>query len=266
MRNININQALYSAILGLCLLGGLSTLSAAENKLRIAIQGAFPPFSMLTETGERSGFDVDIANALCVELNTQCEFVETGFSDLIPGLQNKEFDAVVASLSITDKRRKQVAFTSKYYESPAGFVARIGAELKISDSGLRGKRFGVKRGTTFDNYLSDNYQDIAEISRYSSHDEALLDLVLGRLDLVLGDYISMDQNFLSREIGFDFEFVGVPLSDSRWFGEGIGIAVNRQDETLRSQLDQALLKIRADGRYQQIQQKYFEYDIYNGLE
>ncbi len=192
MRNTNTNKVIYSAAFALCLLSGLSTLSAAENRLRIAIQGAFPPFSMLTGTGERSGFDVDIAKALCVELNAQCEFIETGFSDLIPGLQNKEFDAVVASLSITEQRRQRVAFTGKYYESPAGFVARSGAEIKVSDSGLRGKRFGVKRGTTFDNYLSDHYQDSAEISRYSSHDEALLDLVLGRLDLVLGDYISLD--------------------------------------------------------------------------
>lgn len=266
MLNINKIKAFYSFALALYLLGVFSTLWATENTLRIAIQGAFPPFSMLTGAGERGGFDVDIAKALCVELNAQCAFIETGFSDLIPGLQNKEFDAVVASLSITEQRRKQVAFTGKYYESPAGFVARSGAEIKVSDSGLRGKRFGVKRGTTFDNYLSDNYQGIAEISRYSSHDEALLDLVLGRLDLMLGDYISLDQNFLSSEIGFDFEFVGVPLSDPRWFGEGIGIAVNQQDEALRSRLDQALLQIRADGTYQQIRQKYFEYEIYDGLE
>lgn len=266
MRNINFNKALYSAVFALCLLSGFSTLSAAENTLRIAIQGAFPPFSMLTGAGERSGFDVDIATALCLELNAQCEFIETGFADLIPGLQNKEFDAVIASLSITEKRRKLVAFTGKYYESPARFIARSGAEIKVSDSGLRGKRVGVKRGTTFENYLSDNYQGIAEISRYSSHDEALLDLVLERLDLVLGDYISLDQNFLGSEIGFDFEFVGVPLSDPRWFGEGIGIAVNQQDEMLRSRLDQAILQIRANGTYQQVRQKYFDYDIYDGLE
>ena len=266
LRNTNTNKVFYSAVFALYLLSGLFTLSAAEITLRIAIQGDFPPFSMLTGAGEHSGFDVDIATAVCLELDVQCEFIETGFADLIPGLQNKEFDAAIASLSITDKRRKLVAYTGKYYESPARFVARSGAGIKVSDSGLRGKRIGVKRGTTFENYLSDNYQGIAEISRYSSHDEALLDLVLGRLDLVLEDKISLDQNFLSSEIGFDFEFVGVPLSDPRWFGEGIGIAVNKQDEVLRSRLDQALLQIRADGTYQQIRQKYFDYDIYDGLE
>ncbi len=236
----------------------------AAEELRIGVQPADPPFIYTDSNGELRGFDIDIARALCEKIDAECRLVPTDWEDLIPSLREGRLEAVVSSLSITDKRRKLVDFTQKYYESPARFIARRDSDIEISEAGLKGRVIGVKRGTTWEDYVTDNYQDIADIRRYGQQEDALVDLVLGRLDLVFGDSIANRENFLNRKVGRDFEFVGPALSDPRWFGHGLGIAVRKRDSRLRDRLNKAIRAIRADGTYLQIQDRYFSYDIYNG--
>ena len=122
-------------------------------QLRIATEGAYPPFNAIDKDGNLVGFDVDIANALCDHMNASCTIEAQAWDGIIPGLLDRKYDAIVASMSITEKRREQVNFTDKYYSSSARFVAKKGAKIEISDAGLAGKRVGVQRATVYEAYL-----------------------------------------------------------------------------------------------------------------
>jgi len=240
------------------------TAAASGDELRVGVQPANPPFSYTDLNGDLRGFDIDIAEALCEKIAAECRLVPSDWEDLIPSLREGRLEAVVSSMSITDKRRKLVDFTKKYYESPARFIARRGSGVEISEAGLKGRTIGVRRGSTHDDYLKDNYEGVADIRRYSQQEDALVDLVLDRLDLVLGNAIANRENFLDAEVGSDFEFVGPTLRDPRWFGRGIGIAVRKRNDRLRNRLNKAIRAMRADGTYLQIQDRYFSYDVYSG--
>jgi arginine/ornithine transport system substrate-binding protein len=233
-------------------------------KVRIGVEGAYPPFSFVDQEGQLQGFDIDIARALCAAMEVQCTLVASDWDGIIPALLARKFDAIVASMSITEQRKKKVAFSNKYYHIPAKFVRKKGSAIEITQEGLKGKTVGVQRATIHDRYLTDNYGDLVNIKRYGTQDEAYLDMAAGRLDLLLADSVALKEGFLDREAGQDFEFVGPDLTDPRWFGEGMGIALRKQDTELREMFNEAIQKIRADGTYKKIQDKYFDFDVYGG--
>lgn len=252
----------------LLLVAGALALAAAPlaakdwKKIRIGVEGAYPPFSEVGPDGKLKGFDIDIAYALCAKIGAECELVMQDWDGMIPALLAKKFDAIVASMSITEERKKRVDFTDKYYQTPARFVRKKGSGIEITKEGLKGKRIGVQRATIHDNYLTDNYGDTVEIVRYGTQDEANLDMLAGRVDLLLADSIALLDGFLKTEKGKDFEFVGPELRDKKWFGEGAGIAVRKEDQDLKRLLNEAIKAIRADGTYDAIAKKYFDFDIY----
>ena len=256
-------KASLLAFIGFMLVGAVSSASdsAFPDVIRVGVQGASPPFSFINADGSRSGFDIDIAAALCAEIKRRCEWVESDFAGLIPGLKDHRFDMVVSSLSITPERSAEVDFTRSYYRSPARYVAESHTRLDFDDQGLLGQLVGVKKDTTFDRYLSDNYDAILKIRRYSTQDEALVDLVLGRLTLVMGDQIVLRENFLDRPVGKGYRFIGPEVEDRDWFGDGIGIAVQKGDHLLLNSLNDAIDRIRSIGIYDVIRRKYFDYDI-----
>ncbi len=233
-------------------------------KIRIGVEGAYPPFSEVGPDGKLKGFDIDIALALCAKIGAECELVQQDWDGIIPALLAKKFDAIVASMSITEERKKRVDFTNKYYQTPARFVRKKGSGIEITKEGLKGKKVGVQRATIHDNYITDNYGDTVEIVRYGTQDEANLDMLAGRIDLLLADSVALLDGFLRTEKGRDFEFVGPELRDPRWFGEGAGIAVRKEDQDLKKLLNDAIAAIRADGTYDAIARKYFDFDIYGG--
>jgi arginine/ornithine transport system substrate-binding protein len=230
--------------------------------LRIGVQNERPPFSFRDADGELRGFDVEIAWALCAALKMKCDLSPQEFAALIPGLQEGRIDAAVASMSITEERLQLVDFTEKYYQTENRFVARRGTIADVSPEALAGKTIGVKRGTTHDRYLTNTVADPSSIRRYGNSDEIYIDLALGRLDLALGDSISLTESFLKTDLGAEFDFVGPALSDSRWFGRGEGIAVRKGNQELLARLNQALREILADGTYTEIRARFFDYDIY----
>jgi arginine/ornithine transport system substrate-binding protein len=232
-----------------------------EIALRIGVQNERPPFSYSDVDGELQGFDVEITWALCATLKVQCEVVALDFTAVIPALQGGRIDAAVASISITEQRRKLVDFTEKYFQTENRFVARVGTFSDISLDDMAGKTIGVKRGTTHERYLSDVYADAVLIRRYSHADEIYIDLALGRLDLAFSDAISFTESFLGTALGKDFHFVGPALSDPEWFGYGEGIAVRKGNAELLARLNHALQRILADGTFAEIRDQFFDYDI-----
>ena len=231
-------------------------------KVRIGTEGAYPPFNYVDNKGKLQGFDIDIAKALCDAMGVECPFVMQDWDGIIPGLLAKKYDCIIASMSITDERKKKVDFTEKYYMTPAKFVAKKGAGIEISKKGLKRKAVGVQRATVTENFLRDKFGDTVKVRSYATLEEAKMDLVSGRLDLVIADSVVLDDGFLKTDAGKGYEFVGPGYTDKRWFGEGIGIAIRKGDDDLRELFNKAIKEIRANGTYQKINKKYFDFDVY----
>ncbi|PSW04085.1 ABC transporter substrate-binding protein [Photobacterium lipolyticum] len=246
----------------------VSALSAASvqakewKEVRFGIEGAYPPFSWTEPSGELKGFDVDMANALCKELQTKCKIVAQDWDGIIPSLLARKYDAIIAAMSITDERKKKVDFTGKYALIPNKFVAKKGTKLDFTKDGLKGVKVGVQRATTHDKYLTDNYGDSVSIVRYGSFDDAYLDLKAGRIATVLGDASALEEGLINKAGGDAYEFIGPSLTDPQWFGDGFGIALRKQDKDLTAKLDVAIKSLREKGIYQEIAAKYFAYDVY----
>ncbi len=250
-------------LLGALALTAFSALVQADDKpLRIGIEAAYPPFAYKTPEGNITGFDYDIGNALCEEMKVKCQWIEQEFDGLIPALKVRKFDAVLSSMSITDERKKSVDFTGKYYATPARLAMKAGSEY-TDVAGLKGKKIGVQRSSIYDRYATDVFAPAgAEIVRYSSQNEVFLDLASGRLDGTLADVVNIDDGFLKTDAGKGFALVGPDFTDVKYFGEGQGIAVRKGDKALADKISAAILAIRANGKYKEVQDKYFQFNVY----
>jgi polar amino acid transport system substrate-binding protein/arginine/ornithine transport system substrate-binding protein len=254
---------LKTACAAFALMLGLVGNSALAADLRVGVEGAYPPFSWKEADGTLKGFDIEIAEAVCAQLGRKCVLVEQDWDGMIPALQARKFDTIIASMSITEERKKQVDFTIKYYNTPAKFVAKKGSGLKISKAGLKGKRIGLQRGTTHQCFMEKMYPE-AELVLYGTQEEVFQDLAIGRIDAQFSDSIAADDGFLKTDAGKDFEFTGGDQHDEQCHGPGAGMAVRKSDTALRDDLNRAIEAIRANGTYQKINAKYFDYDIYGG--
>lgn len=253
---------LLALALTLCLSWLPGHAAAADGAtLRIGVEGAYPPFSSLGTDGKLKGFDIDIAQAVCVQLKVRCVFVQTEFDAMIPALRAKKFDAIVASMSITPDRLKAVDFSDKYYSTPTRFVIRSDSRLEVSPEGLKGRKIGVQRTTIQDRFATATFK-ASEIVRYGKQDEVFLDLVNGRVDGVLVDSVAADQGFLKTPSGKGFVFRGPVYDDPAFFGTGAGIAVRKGDTALREKINAALAAVRADGSYKKLNDRYFDFDVY----
>ncbi|ELH7951986.1 transporter substrate-binding domain-containing protein [Vibrio fluvialis] len=243
---------------------GLSANTFAKEwkTIRFMVEGAYPPFNWITEDGHLAGFDVDLANALCEELKAKCVIRKQDWDGIIPALLARKSDAIIAAMTITPSREEKVAFTNPYARVPQRFVMTNDREIDTSMIGMNKLVVGVQRATIGDEYLSQAFPDI-QIRRYNTFDEAFTDLLNGRLDTVFGGAIGLRSGFLDTEEGKNFHFTGPSYTDPKWFGKGIGIAVRKQDDDLKVQLNQALERLVANGTHKSIADKYFSYDIYN---
>ena len=251
----------YGALVTLVLTAG-SVWAKDWSKVRIGVEGAYPPFSYTTPSGELAGFDIDIAKALGEAMGAEVTLIAQDWDGIIPALLAKKYDAIIASMSITEERKKKVAFTNKYYQTPAKFVGKKGDMAEFSKEAIKGKKVGVQRATIHDRYLTDNYGNDVEIKRYGTQDEAYLDLTAGRVDMLLADSVALSDGFLKKPEGADYQFIGPDLADPKWFGDGAGIAIRKGDTDLVEKFNQAIEKIRSDGTYKTIQDKYFDFNVY----
>ena len=242
------------------LLGLSVNIANASDTLRIGIEGAYPPFSEKTSDGKLIGFDVDIASALCKEMKRSCVMVEQGWDGMIPGLLARKFDAIIASLTITKERQKKIDFSKKYYATPGKFVARKDEFSNDKPSTLAGKVIGVQSSTPHADFLKFTYPN-STIREYGSQEEVYLDLTAGRLDAILADSIALSKGFLHTDSGKGFSFFGENHEERDFFGEGLGIGV-RKGDVLKDEFTKAIEKIRENGVYKKINDKYFDFDVY----
>lgn len=257
-----MKKQLFASLLAGAVLALVAGSAAAEmKKVKIGTEGAYPPFNSIDANGKVVGFDVDIANALCKAANFECEFVIQDWDGMIPALQAKKFDAIIAQMSITDERKQKVDFTEKYSKTPAKFIANKGQTFTFTAEGLAGKAIGTQRATIHENFLRDNFAE-SDIRVYATQDEANADLAAGRLDLVLADSVALNEGFIKQAAGACCEFVGPAYTDAKWFGDGAGIAIRKGETDLVNALNAAIKKIREDGTYKKINDQYFDFDVY----
>ena len=250
----------------LCSVVLLASMAAAEARdwstVRVGVDATYKPFTYKTPDGRLTGFDVDIANALCAEMKAKCTFVESSWEGIIPGLRANKFDAIVSSMSITDERKKAVAFTDKYYQTPTAVIAKAGS-IDGSIASVKGKRVGALKASIQEGYAKGVFAPAgATVVSYDSTQQAYLDLKSGRVDAVIVDKFEGKGGFLDTPDGKGYAFVGPDLSDPKWFGTGAGVALRKEDADLLARLNAALKTIRANGTWKKVADKYFDFDIY----
>ena len=239
--------------------------SAGERSdVRFGVSANYPPFTFIDQNNRFQGFEIDVANALCAQMKVKCAFVNQEWSDMVPALLANRFDAILASLSITEERKKKVDFTRPYYQSPGSFATRKAANLRDTNpAAMKGRLLGAQEGTIHANYLQRIYAPAgAKVKLYASQQEAQLELARGRLDAMLADKIGLFEWIGKTEQGGCCTLTGEDLSDKTYVGEGVGIAVRKEDRDLKERFNLAIDTILANGTYKKINDKYFPFSVY----
>ena len=232
--------------------------SAWADTLTIATEGAYPPFNTINSDGKVSGFDVDITRALCERMQAQCTIVAQDWDGIIPGLMAKKYDAIVASMIVTDERKKKIAFTNHYYRTPLSIAVPNDSDITDPQTNFKGRTIGAQGAATQGIYAEDHYETAgAKLNLYPTLDEANSELKSGRVDAVIADkfplleWVKTASDGCCKIIGD----VDGTLADA-------AIAVRQNDNALRERFNKALDEIVADGTYKKISSKYFDFDIY----
>lgn len=230
--------------------------------IRFLTDSDFPPFNFYDEDGVLIGFNVDLARAICLELSTSCDIKARPWDDLFKGLKNGDADAVIAAHKVSATALSDVAFTDRYFHTPGRFAGRVGGgDVDITPSGLDGKRIGVAKGTSHEAFLKAFFRD-SPLTVFETADLAREALAAEKVDYIFDDGISLAfwlNGTLSRQC---CEMKGGPFLEPKYFGEGLALAVPKSDPEIRLMLNDALKKIRASGRFEELVQRYFPVRIY----
>lgn len=245
---------------GICILS-MTSLASAQDKREIVIasEGAYPPFNFMDSNNKLQGFDIDITNALCDKMQVKCTIVAQDWDGMIPALLAKKFDAVVASMTITEERKKQIDFTDRYYRTPLSVAVPKDSKIKdTTPASMKGLMVGAQSSTTQSIYAEDVYGKAgASAKLYPTQDEANADLANGRLDASVADKFVLVEWL--KNTGKDCCKL---LGDIEGTMSEAGIAIRKEDKDLKERFNKAIKDIVADGTYKKIQDKYFEFDIY----
>lgn len=225
----------------------------AQDVLRIATEGAYPPFNNVTADGELVGFDVDIAKALCAAMERECEIVAQDWDGIIPGLVNDKYDAIIASMSITEERMQAINFTDPYYSNYLSVIAADTSDLSLESLG--DVAIGAQRSTVGSQWAEDEYGSRADVRLYDTNPVAVSDLEAGRIAAVVMDFLPAAA-VLSNTAGLGYVEEKIDINDQ------IGIGVRKGEDELTAAFNAALAGIRADGTFERISVEYFGVDIY----
>lgn len=255
----------FKLALTLFMLFGLASNVLAKDwsSVRICSEGAYPPFNSIDSSGNLVGFDIEIGKALCAKMHVKCDFVAQDWDGIIPALLANKYDAIIASMFITEKRKKKVAFTDPYYKAAMTLVVPKDSALKqFTVDSMAGKIIGAQSGTTQAEYMTKTFTK-SNMRLYVTQDAVNLDLASGRLDAQVGDMLPMLDWIEKSDDGKCCKLIGKPITDPAFVGDGVGIAVRLEDDDLRKMLNKALKEIIADGTYKTINDKFFSIDVYS---
>ena len=225
--------------------------------IRFLTETDYPPFNFTGADGNPAGFNVDLARALCDEIKVTCTIQMRRFETLVDAITSNRGDAIIASLAVTPQLRARLDFTDPYYRAPARFVSRRdGVMAEVRPEYLEGKKVGVIGGSAHEAYLKAMFTD-AELHAYPNDDALRTALRRGEVDFIFGDAISLAFWINGTDSADCCAFSGGPFVESRYFGEGIGIAVRKGNDLLRQSLNWALFRLWEKGRYTDFWLHYF---------
>lgn len=253
-----MKKLLSVSLIGLAVAAASSAQARDYDQVRIGVDVPYVPMEFRTPEGDLTGFDIELGNAMCEEIGVTCEWIEQEWDGIIPGLLSRNYDAVMSSMTINDERRQQVLFSDPYITMPSAWFAASGLDIdEANEETLEGLTIGVQRGTLQDNYVTDNYGSVADISRYSTADDMVLDMDAQRLDIVFLDF-PIGQSTLVENEDADYTIVGEKITEPKeYFGDGFGIAFRQRDEALAEKFNEALATLQENGTYDEIHARYF---------
>lgn len=230
--------------------------------LRVGVEGNYPPFSKLGADGKLSGFDIDIALAVCHRMGAPCTLVQQEWDGMMPALRARKFDMIVASMTMSEERRKVADFSDPYYDVPSRWVAKAGVFREASPEALKGRRIIVLRNSPRAQHVARHFP-ASPVLLVNKETDVYLELAAGRGDIALGSSVVSAEAFLKRPQGQGHAQVG-PLVRLEGGSGGVGIAFRKGDDALRDQVNAALKSLKADGSYRRLAAAYFDFDISGG--
>ncbi|QXI30859.1 transporter substrate-binding domain-containing protein [Pseudomonas vanderleydeniana] len=236
------------------LLAGMSAVQAQPIRFAVAAE-PYPPYTEKQANGEWKGFEVDLIHKLCSEMKAECEIKEVAWDGIIPSLLAKKIDVIFSSMSVTDEREKQIAFSKAYYDAAVALVGPKGTSVKKYPDDLKGKIIGVQNSTVSASYLKAYYEKIADVKYYDTQDSANADLIAGRIDLMMADATAMVA-FVKTPDAKDLAYLG-PVPYDPLFGRGVGAGLRKDDTELKARLDKAITTLLASKDYDELSQSYF---------
>ncbi|WP_445500817.1 lysine/arginine/ornithine ABC transporter substrate-binding protein [Microvirga sp. G4-2] len=271
---------LGAAALGV--LVAVSGASAQEKTVKIATEGAYAPWNFTGAGGKLEGFEIDLANDLCARMKVKCEIVAQDWDGIIPALQAKKYDAIMAAMTITDKRKEVISFSEPYANAPSTFLVakdsplakmpgtgetlnlnsqQAAADKVIEDikSFIKGKTIGVQGSTIQANFADKYLKGAAEIREYKTTEAHDLDLSAGRIDAVFAGAAQIIGTLEKPEFK-DYTVVGPKLSGGV-LGAGIAVGLRKEDQDLKKALDEAIQAAIKDGSVSKLSMKWFKIDI-----
>jgi polar amino acid transport system substrate-binding protein len=228
--------------------------------VRFMTEVDFPPFNFAGPDGNPAGFNVDLARLICEELKVNCTVQMRRFDTLFDALNENRGDAAIASIAVSEQTRSRADFSDPYYRPSARFVARRGTATApapdLTPEVLEGKKVAVVAGSAHEQYLRTLFTE-AEARPYRDAEAAREALRRGEVDYLFGDGYALAFWLNGASSANCCAFVGGPFVESRYFGEGIGVAVKRGNDTLRMAINWALYRIWETGRYTDLWLRYF---------
>jgi polar amino acid transport system substrate-binding protein len=235
-----------------------ATPAMADIKFGVAAE-PYPPFTSKDASGKWVGWEVDLMDALCAQMNEKCEIVEVAWDGIIPALQAKQFDLIFSSMSITAERRQTIDFSNMYYNTPTNVIGAKTGDTDISPAHLAGKAIGVQISTIHQRYAEKYFGGAgATVKTYQTQDEANQDLASGRIDYVQADSAALDA-FLKTDQGKACcELKGTVPDDPEILGEGVGAGIRKEDTALKDKINAAIAAVAKAGKFDEITAKYPE--------
>jgi len=253
--------------------------SAQAESIRIGTEGAYPPWNAKDESGKLIGFEVELANWLCIYMNADCTLVEQDWDGMIPGLIMRKYDAIMAGMSITDERMKTINFSQGYADEVASLAVMKGSSLEGMDTpkainlslggsdvkkalktltaALAGKTIGVQTATIHQNFLESGDVGSIKVRTYKTQDEVNLDLAAGRIDAALAAAVAFTD--YAEKSGKPVVLVGPTFSGGA-FGNGVGVGIRKDDTALLKKFNAAIDKARKNGKISELATKWFGFD------
>jgi polar amino acid transport system substrate-binding protein len=231
--------------------------STAKADLVFATDAApYPPFTSQNAAGQWEGWEYDVLQALCAEMNEKCTLIPIAWDGIIPALLEKKMDGIFGSMSINAERQKQINFSDVYYNTAAILIGPKGTDKNIAPEALKGKTIGVQAATTHSNYAEKYFAPAgAIIKAYKGQDEANADLAAGRVDYVQADELALG-NWMATPEGACCESLGPVPMDIDILGPGVGVGLRKEDTALRDKINAAIKSLAAKGGFEEITAKY----------